>query len=61
MIFALVQDVLCQVAAKHGAMCVDLRPVVNGPTLDKPYVVGTQEEMQTVADALLASGLDELR
>jgi len=37
-IFALMQDVLCQVAAKHGAMCVDLRPVVNGPTLDKPYV-----------------------
>jgi hypothetical protein len=54
-------DVLCEVAAKHGAMCVDLRPVLNGPNFDKPQDVNTQEAMQAVADALLASGLDELR
>jgi len=58
---ALHHDILCEVAAKHGATCVDLRPVLNGPTLDKPQDVNTQEAMQAVADALLASGLDELR
>lgn len=54
-------DVLCEVAAKHGAKCVDLRPVLNGPNFDKPQNVNTREAMQMVADALLASGLDELR
>jgi hypothetical protein len=53
-------DVLCDVAAKHGAKCVDLRPVLNGPNFDKPQDVNTQEAMQAVADALLTSGLDEL-
>ena len=53
-------EILCEVAAKHGAKCVDLRPVLNGPNFDKPQDVNTQEAMQAVADALLASGLDEL-
>jgi len=54
-------DVLCEVAAKHEAVCVDLRPVLNGPNFDKPQDANTQEAMQAVADAILASGLDELR
>jgi lysophospholipase L1-like esterase len=54
-------EILCEVAAKHGAKCVDLRPVLNGPNFDKPQDVNTQEAMQAVADALLASGLEELR
>ena len=54
-------EILCEVAAKHRAKCVDLRPVLNGPNFDKPQDVNTQEAMQMVADALLASGLDELR
>jgi len=54
-------DILCEVAATHGAACVDLRPVLNGPNLDKPQDANTQEAMQAVADAILASGLDELR
>jgi hypothetical protein len=54
-------EILCEVAAKHGAKCVDLRPVLNGPNFDKPQDVNTQEAMQAVADAVLASGLDELR
>lgn len=53
-------DILCDVAAKHGAMCIDLRPVLNGPNHDKPQDGNMQEAMQAVADALLASGLDEL-
>ena len=54
-------DVLCEVAAKHGAVCVDLRPVLNGPNFDKPQDESTPDAMQAVADALLASGLDEIR
>ena len=54
-------EILCEVAAKHGATCVDLRPVLNGPNFDEPQDGNTQEAMQGVADALLASGLDELR
>lgn len=60
-ITALHHDVLCEVAARHGATCVDLRPVLNGANFDKPQDVNTQEAMQAVADALLASGVDELR
>ena len=53
--------ILCEVAAKHGATCIDLRPVLNGPNFDKPQDVNMEQAMQAVADALLASGLDELR
>lgn len=59
-ITALMHEVLCDVAAEHGARCVDLRPVLNGPNFDQPQDVNTQAAMQAVADALLASGLDEL-
>jgi lysophospholipase L1-like esterase len=54
-------EILCEVAAKHEATCVDLRPILNGPNFDKPQDINTQEAMQAVGDALLASGLDELR
>jgi hypothetical protein len=59
-VMALHHDVLCEVAAKYQATCVDLRPVLNGPHLDQPQDVNTLTAMQAVADALLASGLDEL-
>jgi GDSL-like lipase/acylhydrolase family protein len=53
-------DELCEVAAEYSAACVDLRPVLNGPNFDRPADINTQESMQAVADALLASGLAEL-
>ena len=53
-------DALCAVAADHDGLCVDLRPVLNGPDLDQPRDVNTQEAMQAVADALVATGLPEL-
>lgn len=59
-ITAMNHDVLCDVAAAHKAICVDLRPVLNGPHLDQPRDVNTQTSMQAVADALLATGLTEL-
>ncbi|MEO5887073.1 MAG: SGNH/GDSL hydrolase family protein [Anaerolineales bacterium] len=55
------RDVQCEVAAKHNAKCVDLGLALNGPDLLHPQDVNTQQAMQAVADAILASGLDELR
>jgi hypothetical protein len=51
---------LCAVAAEQDGLCVDLRPVLNGPDLEQPRDVNTQEAMQAVADALVATGLPEL-
>jgi lysophospholipase L1-like esterase len=54
------KEEFCGAAARHHAQCVDLRPVLNGPNLDEPRDVNTQEAMQAVADSLLATGLPEL-
>jgi hypothetical protein len=54
-------DILNEVATRHGAICVDLRPVLNGASHQTPRDVNSQEAMQAVADALLASGHRELR
>jgi lysophospholipase L1-like esterase len=51
----------CRAAARHHDRCVDLRPVLNGPSLDVPRDVNTQEAMQAVADSLMAIGLPELQ
>lgn len=59
-ITALHHDALCTAAETHDAVCIDLRPVLNGPDLTTPASINTQQSMQLVADALLASGLDEL-
>jgi hypothetical protein len=50
----------CNAARTHDAICVDVRPVLNGPTLDQPADENSPESMQAVADALLATGLPEL-
>jgi lysophospholipase L1-like esterase len=55
------RDMLCELAAKRNAKCVDLGLALNGPDLLRPQDVNTQEAMQAVAGAILASGLDELR
>ncbi len=59
-ITAMHHDALCAAAAEHDAVCVDLRPVLNGPHLDQPQDVNTQDAMQAVADALVDAGLEEL-
>ncbi|MGH9212049.1 MAG: SGNH/GDSL hydrolase family protein [Acidimicrobiales bacterium] len=59
-ITAMHHDALCEASAAHGAACVDLRPVLNGPDLTTPQDVNTQEAMQAVADAIFATGLPEL-
>jgi len=50
----------CNAARTHDAICVDVRPVLNGPTMDQPVDENSPKSMQAVADALLATGLPEL-
>lgn len=54
------RDVQCEVAEKHHVKCVDIGLALNGPDLLKPTDTETSDGMQAVADAILASGLDEL-
>lgn len=59
-ITAMHHDSLCAAAAAHGATCVDLRPVLNGPDFTTPQNVNTQDAMQRVADAVIAQAIVEL-
>lgn len=57
-IFALLNDALCKTAKDHaGTVCVDVRPVLNGKSLEKTVDENSPEAMQAVADALLKTGL----
>jgi hypothetical protein len=58
--FEALNDAGCAAAEAHHAVCVDVRPVLNGPTLDERVDENSDESMQAVADALLATGLGEL-
>jgi hypothetical protein len=59
LIFKLLNDALCNDAAKHDAVCVDVRPILNGRTLDQPVDENSAASMRAVADALLATKLPE--
>jgi hypothetical protein len=59
-VFEALNTAACDAARKHNAICVDVRPILNGPTLDQPVDENSAESMQAVADALLATGLAEL-
>ncbi len=59
-IFDLLAKANCAAAVAHGGVCVDVRPIINGPTMDQPGDENSPEMMQAVADALLATGLPEL-
>jgi hypothetical protein len=50
----------CDAARTHDAIFVDVRLILNGPTLDQPVDENSPESMGAVADALLATGLPEL-
>jgi hypothetical protein len=60
LIFQLLNDAMCDAATKHGAVCVDVRPILNGPTMDQPVDENSAASMRAIADALLATGLPEL-
>ena len=61
MIVELLANEMCASARDSGAVCVDTRPIINGPTLDDPVSDESAESFQKVADALVATGLPELR
>lgn len=50
----------CDAARTHHAICVDVRPILNGPKLDQPVDENSAASMEAVADALLATALPEL-
>ena len=60
LIFQQLYDAMCAAATKHGAVCVDVRPLLNGPTMDQPVDENSAASMHAVADALIATRLPEL-
>jgi hypothetical protein len=59
-IFQLLTDAMCDAAAAHGAACIDVRPIINGPSMDQPGDEEADSTMQGITDALMATGLPEL-
>lgn len=59
--FGVLTDAVCRNAKEHDAICVDVRPILNGATPDQPVDENSPASMQAVADALLATGLPELK
>jgi hypothetical protein len=59
-IFQLLYDRMCEAAANHGGACVDVRPIINGPSLDQAGDENSDQTMRAIADALSATGLSEL-
>ncbi|MBF4763574.1 SGNH/GDSL hydrolase family protein [Nocardioides islandensis] len=51
---------LCDNAEAHHVVCVDVRPVLNGPDFDQPVDDSTQESMDAVAELLRRTGVPEL-
>ena len=58
--FEALTDAMCDNAKKHDVVCVDVRPVLNGPDLQQPVNDSTQESMDAVADLLVQTGVPEL-
>jgi hypothetical protein len=52
---------MCDAAAVHHAVCVDVRSLLNGPSMDQPADgENSPETHQAIADLLLSHGLGEL-
>jgi hypothetical protein len=60
LIFKLLTDAVCHAAAAHHAKCVDVRPLLNGPKLNRAVDENSPESMRKIADALNATGVAEL-
>lgn len=56
----LLTDAMCGAAEAHDAVCVDVRPMLNGPSMLEPAQEESPEAIRAVADALLATGIDEI-
>lgn len=60
MAVGLLADAMCDAASWHRVTCVDVRPILNGPDLDRPADENADAAHQAVANALIDTGLDEL-
>jgi hypothetical protein len=58
--FEALTDALCAAARAHNAVCVDVRPTLNGPGFEQPVNDSSQESMDAVAQLLLRTGVPEL-
>jgi hypothetical protein len=58
-VFKALNDAACDAARVHQASCVDVRRVLNVPTLHQPVDENSAASMQAVADALLATEIRE--
>lgn len=58
--FEVLNEAMCDNAEKHDAVCVDVRPVLNGPDFDQPVNDSSQASMDAVAALLLKTGVPEL-
>jgi hypothetical protein len=59
-IYQQLYDEMCRAARAHGGECIDVRPIINGPTMDQPGDENSPESMRAITDALIASGVPEL-
>lgn len=57
--FEALAQAMCDNAKKHDVICVDPRPVLNGPDFEQP-VKDTQESQDAVAELLAQTGIPEL-
>ncbi len=60
MIFQLLYDTMCAGATAHNGVCIDVRPIINGPNMDEPGDENSSDTMQAITDALVATGMTEL-
>ena len=60
LVFELLATAMCDAADAHHAVCVDVRPILNGSTMLAAVDEDSLESHRAVADALVATGLAEL-
>ena len=60
LMFEQLTTAMCESASAHGAGCVDVRPILNGPKMDQSVDENSPQSMQAVSDALARTGLPEL-
>lgn len=58
--FEALAQAMCDNAKKHDVVCIDTRPVLNGPDFEQPPDVDAQESMDAVAELLTQTGIPEL-
>ena len=60
LIYKLLNDAMCDAAAQHHAVCVDIRALLTGPKLDQAADENSAASMKAITKALLDSGVAEL-